>query len=83
MSNCERQRLFRERNPGYYQRLHAKRRALEKPVVEAMLAEARAMATKREPLMLPAPAVPIEIYGINSIPTRSDAEAVAVSVRVA
>ncbi|MGC4031893.1 MAG: hypothetical protein QM754_09215 [Tepidisphaeraceae bacterium] len=27
VSNAERQRRFRERNPGYYQRLHARRRA--------------------------------------------------------
>jgi hypothetical protein len=27
VSNTERQRQFRERNPGYYQRLHAQRRA--------------------------------------------------------
>lgn len=27
MSNTERQRLFRERNPGYYGRLHRKRNA--------------------------------------------------------
>ncbi len=27
MSNAERQRQFRERNPGYYGRLHRKRRA--------------------------------------------------------
>jgi len=30
MTNTERQRLFRQRHPGYYQRLHAKRRAMIK-----------------------------------------------------
>jgi hypothetical protein len=31
----------------------------------------RARATQREPLLLPAPAVTIEIPGINSIPTNA------------
>jgi hypothetical protein len=31
MSNTERQRRFRERNPGYYGRLHRKRKAAIKP----------------------------------------------------
>jgi len=36
MSNTERQRLFRERHPGYYQRLHAKRRARVKAALPAL-----------------------------------------------
>ena len=39
MSNTERQRLFRERHPGYYQRLHAKRRAATKAAMPALLAK--------------------------------------------
>ncbi len=38
--NAERQREFRERNPGYYGRLHAKRRAAAKaPYLEQLAAE--------------------------------------------
>jgi len=77
MGNGERQRLFLERNPGYYQRLHAKRRAATK-------ARAAAMAAQREfvsvfvaqlckaPLMLPAPVETIVIPGVNAIPTRRE-----------
>jgi hypothetical protein len=69
MSNAERQRQFRERNPGYYQRLHAKRRAEINARIEARLvATTQVMAAKREPLMLPAPVETIEIPGMNTIP---------------
>jgi hypothetical protein len=81
MSNTERQRQFRERNPGYYGRLHAKRRAAETAALEAkrVALQAQAAVVKREPLLLPAPAVTIEIPGINSIPTNATvAEMVAV-----
>jgi hypothetical protein len=69
MSNNERQRRFREGNPGYYARLHARKRSAWKAAatrrrVEAALAAA---APKREPLMLPAPAEPTEIPGRNTI----------------
>jgi hypothetical protein len=53
--NIERQRQFRERNPGYYQRLHAKRRA----VIKARIAEARALAA--QPLALPAASEPLAL----------------------
>lgn len=39
MSNTERQRRFRKRHPGYYQRLHAKRRAGGKAAVARQRAE--------------------------------------------
>jgi hypothetical protein len=80
MTNSERQRRFRERHPGYYQRLHARKRAALQASAKArrtaMIAE---QATQREPLLLPAPAVTIEIPGINGIPTNTAvAEMVAV-----
>ena len=75
MSNAERQREFRERNPGYYGRLHRRRRAGEKAAVAAMKAQMVAMAPKREPLMLPAPAELLEIPGINVIPASMPARA--------
>jgi len=61
MSNTERQRRFRERNPGYYQRLHAKRRAQVQALHQQMLREkaiARIIAPQMphpEQLCLPAP----------------------------
>ena len=55
IANIERQRQFRERNPGYYQRLHARKRA----VIKAGLAEARARAA--EPLALPAASEPLAL----------------------
>ena len=42
MSNAERQRRFRERNPGYYGRLHRKRNAAIKAILEQQKAEAAA-----------------------------------------
>jgi hypothetical protein len=64
-SNTERQRLFRKRNPGYYQRLHAKRRAKIAAMVAAMNAvppeTQQALAAPRQPLLLPAPVVIMEL----------------------
>jgi hypothetical protein len=76
MSNYERQRRFRERNPGYYGRLHRKRnaemlalRAAQQVAVEAAeVVAAEVTAVRREPLMLPAPVVTFEIPGVNAIP---------------
>ena len=53
MSNAERQRRFRQRNPGYYARLQAARRAAAKRSAEPVLAAVRAalvaaMAAERE-----------------------------------
>lgn len=68
MTNTERQRQFRERNPGYYGRLHAKRQA-QVDALSIQMATAQVQATK-PPLMLPAP---IErIPGINTIPTMAE-----------
>src|SRR5687768_3474619 len=58
VSNTERQREFRERNPGYYQRLHAKRRA-----------EIKARAAQLE-VAAPAPApVPAPVIYTIPVPT--------------
>lgn len=62
VSNTERQRAFRQRNPGYYGRLHRKRKAellAHRAAVVALekqraLEAARALPAKL-PLMLPAP----------------------------
>jgi hypothetical protein len=72
MSNTERQRQFRERHPGYYQRLHAQRRAAicERVAQQAALAQAQkqlAMQIKlaeKPMLMLPAPAV-MNVFDLN------------------
>ena len=82
-SNAERQRAFRERNPGYYGRLHAKQRAATKAMLAEMNAAAQAIVTaaRREPLMLPAPVEVLEIPGMNAIPaTMPVREAVGVAV---
>ena len=68
ISNTERQRQFRERNPGYYQRLHARESRRIKAALEAMLVvTVPATVAKREPLMLPAPIEQIEIPGMTTI----------------
>jgi hypothetical protein len=67
-SNAERQREFRERNPGYYGRLHARRRAEINAAVAQQSAMAQVVAVRREPLMLPAPVEVLEIPGLNAIP---------------
>ena len=67
MSNTERQRLFRERNPGYYGRLHAKRRAKIAALHAERVSAAQMVAVKREPLMLPAPVETIQIPGMTTI----------------
>jgi hypothetical protein len=80
MSNYERQRQFCERNPGYYQRLRAKRRA-ESAALAARRDTAQTMAAKREPLMLPAPVETIEIPGVTTIEAIRASDAVEVPVR--
>jgi hypothetical protein len=83
-SNLERQRRFRERNPGYYTRANRARRAAERQAQEArVLAAMRAMGfgAHREPLMLPAPVEVLEIPGMNAIPaTMPVREAVSAAV---
>src|SRR5688500_11360566 len=71
VSNTERQREFRERNPGYYARIQAKKRAACKARVAAMLDAQRATAAllaKSRQLMLPAPVELFVIPGVNAIP---------------
>jgi hypothetical protein len=67
MSNGERQRQFRKRNPGYYGRLHRKRNAQIAAMQAQREAVAQILAVKPEPLMLPAPVETIEIPGMNMI----------------
>ncbi|HEY0008807.1 MAG TPA: hypothetical protein VGB55_08800 [Tepidisphaeraceae bacterium] len=60
-SNTDRQRDFRERNPGYYGRLHRARRAAMMAAAEARRAghaEAVRVEAARVPLALPAPVEP-------------------------
>ena len=80
MSNNERQRLFRERNPGYYGRLHARQRAAVRAALAAAQ-EAKAIHVKPAPLMLPAPVEVIEIPGMTTIPNTIDALRERVTVR--
>jgi hypothetical protein len=61
-SNIERQRQFRQRNPGYYNKYYARIKAMQKSARDAAQAAAIAanavnVATpsKPQPLMLPAP----------------------------
>jgi hypothetical protein len=79
MTNAERQREFRLRNPDYYRLLQAKRRA---PLKAARAARRREMAAgarvaailhayRTLPLMLPAPVETIEIAGITALPLRA------------
>ncbi len=55
MSNTERQRQFRERNPGYYGRLHRKRNAACNAFAAMQAARAAALA-QPVPVALPIPA---------------------------
>ncbi len=66
VSNTERQRQFRQRNPDYYRLLQAKRRApikaaraARRAAQHALAAEARAAV--RTPLALPAPIMTIPL----------------------
>jgi hypothetical protein len=77
MSNAERQRQFRERNPGYYGRLHRQRRARVKAcAAQLAIAESLAKAAQQERVLslvakpmlcLPAPAVVFPV-----LPTREE-----------
>jgi hypothetical protein len=59
-SNTERQRQFRERNPGYYGRL--RRRVTASASVGQLIEVEQAAAVRREPLMLPAPAMGMGLF---------------------
>lgn len=58
MSNNERQRKFRERNPGYYRKYYGAKRRMRLAATAKLRADRLAAANApapREPLMLPAP----------------------------
>ena len=76
VSNFERQRQFRERNPGYFNKYNARRRAAAEATRAKIQEEARAMALQGEPLMLPAPVVTVEIPRMNTIDAAVASEAV-------
>ena len=63
MTATERQRRFRQRHPGYYGRLHARRRVASKARVEVMKLQAQAaLPATAQTLALPAPlAIPIPV----------------------
>ena len=76
VSNTERQREFRQRNPGYYGRLHAKRRAESKarPAAQAAVEQpglSAPFATPAVPmkplLMLPAPVQDPAMDALNAL----------------
>lgn len=68
-SNTQRQREFRERNPGYYGRLHRRKRAAIQAEMARIALAAQALAVAPKPLlMLPAPAEVFEIPGVNTLP---------------
>jgi hypothetical protein len=67
MSNGERQRRFRERNPGYYGRLHRKRKAEILALHAARMAAAEAVVAKPEPLRLPAHAQDPAMDALNAL----------------
>ena len=74
VSNTERHRQFRERNPGYYGRLHRRRKEEVRAYGEARrAAEAMVSLTFKPVLMLPAPVEVIAIPGINAIPAVREA----------
>jgi len=87
MTNTERQRLFRQRHPGYYGRLHRQRKAK----IDALLAarQTEQCIVVAEPvktlLALPAPAVVFNFPGVNTIPAipveRGVAETIAVEAK--
>lgn len=70
MSNTERQREFRRRNPGYYKRLHARRRSALKVHLPALVIENTPVEQKVQ-LMLPAPVVTVDIPGMTTIASKA------------
>jgi hypothetical protein len=80
MTNTQRQREFRRRNPGYYQRLHAQRRAGVLAYREKHRAIAAVMQEIPQVLMLPAPGQSSVIPMPVLIPHR-ERELVALQVR--
>jgi hypothetical protein len=86
MSNTERQRRFRKRNPGYFNRYKRKpdKAAIQQTLLAALTAAEKAEAEKahatREPLALPAPVVTTEIPGMNMVPPMRELSPLPVSV---
>lgn len=71
MSNTERQRLFRQRHPGYYGRLHRRQKA----IIDAMVLELSASPVavpQRAMLLLPAPVQPTLFDDLATIPTLAE-----------
>src|SRR5688572_24923223 len=81
VSNTERQRQFRERNPGYYGRLHAKSRAECKARVAAALAAVQQVALPVPPvtpvLMLPAPVQDPAMAALNAMAAKLKSKSAA------
>gem|GEM_PF-4225250 len=72
MTNTERQQRFRERNPGYYQRLHARRNAALDASI-AQKCQAAAVVEEKVVLCLPAPVVELSIFDlIRDLQTQSE-----------
>jgi hypothetical protein len=64
MSNAERQRRFRQRNPGYYGRLHRTRNAMADALIVAHVtlpAPAQALSAPTQ-LLLPAPVEQLSLF---------------------
>jgi hypothetical protein len=82
-SNAERQRDFRARHPGYYQRIHAARRARTKAYVTQVREIERLMRAMFPPLplMLPAPVEQIEIPEMTTIGRLRSREAIEIATR--
>ena len=98
VSNTERQRQFRERNPDYYRRLQAKRRArvkvgsaqllaevnlaISEPIALPAPVEAIAIPARPFPLMLPAPVVDPLMESLNQLAAALNARREAVEVPI-
>jgi hypothetical protein len=71
VSNAKRQREFRDRNPGYFKKYYARRKAIGLAAIARREAELKAaeaestVAASRERLMIPAPAEPLIFPGLN------------------
>ena len=72
-SNSERQRRFRERNPGYYGRLRRRKGARLQALDPAHAAASASASARAQPLMLPAPVDMPLFPGINAIPATLEA----------
>lgn len=84
-SNTQRQREFRERNPGYCGRLHRRQKAEVDAIIAAQKAAAQVAAQVQveavTPLALPAPVMTLEQFFPDYHLVRAKAKAEAVAVR--